>query len=148
MFSEKKEKKSIEPGTGQNRVNEGTKITGDITSKGFFRIDGIVEGNIKTPSKVVLGKSGEIIGTLICENADIEGTFNGKLQVNGTLTLRSSAKIEGEVVVGKLAVETGAVFNATCMMQGAQSIKKEEVNVDANPYTNRKRSKKVAAEQS
>lgn len=121
MFSEKKEKKTIEPGTGQNRINEGTKFIGDITSKGFFRIDGTIEGTIKTPSKVVLGKSGTIKGTLICENADIEGTFNGKLDVTQTLTLRSTAQIEGEVTVGKLAVETGAVVNATCTMQGAKS---------------------------
>ena len=60
MFSEKKESRGIEPGTGQNRINEGTKLKGDIHSKGFFRIDGTIEGNVNTPSKVVLGKTGVI----------------------------------------------------------------------------------------
>ncbi len=119
MFSEKKEKSVTEPGTGQNRINEGTNIKGDIISNGFFRIDGTIEGNIKTPSKVVLGKTGFIKGTLTCENADIEGKFEGKLDVSGTLSLRTTAHIEGDVIVGKLAVEPGATFNASCSMKGS-----------------------------
>jgi cytoskeletal protein CcmA (bactofilin family) len=122
MFSDKKEKrKSSEPGTAQNRINEGTKLKGDVSSTGFFRIDGFIEGNVKTPSKVVLGKAGVIMGTLTCENADIEGKFEGTLQVSGMLTLRSSAVVEGDVTVGKLSVEPGATLNASCIMQNNKS---------------------------
>ena len=118
MFSDKKEKRAAaEPSATQNRINEGTKLKGDISSTGFFRIDGIIEGNVITPSKVVLGKTGVIIGTLSCENADIEGRFEGNLQVTETLTLRSTAIIDGDVIVGKLAVEPGATMNASCVMQ-------------------------------
>lgn len=122
MFSDKKEKNVVEPGTGQNRINEGTNIKGDIHSKGFFRIDGNIEGNVSTPSKVVLGKTGFIKGTLSCENADIEGKFEGNLHVSGILSLRSTAQIEGEVIAGKLAVEPGATFNATCSMKGSDKV--------------------------
>lgn len=121
MFSDKKEKRATaEPSTTQNRINEGTKLKGDVSSTGFFRIDGTIEGNVKTPSKVVLGKTGVIIGTLSCENADIEGKFEGNLQVSETLTLRSSAVVEGDVTVGKLAVEPGATMNASCVMQSGK----------------------------
>ncbi len=124
MFSEKKEKKKIlEPSATQNRINEGTKLKGDISSTGFFRIDGSVEGNIKTPSKVVLGKLGVIIGTLSCDSADIEGRFEGNLQVSGMLTLRATAVVDGDVVVGKLAVEPGATMNASCVMQNENTKK-------------------------
>lgn len=124
MFSEKKTpENSPEPGTAQNRINEGTKLKGDVTSSGFFRIDGMVEGNVNTPSKVVIGKTGFVKGNLTCENADIEGKFEGNLKISGTLTLKSSALIEGDVIVGKLSVEPGATFNASCVMQGAESKK-------------------------
>lgn len=122
MFSDKKNANTTgsEPGTSQNRINEGTHISGDITSNGFFRIDGFVEGTVTTPSKVVLGKNGVVKGNLSCENADIAGNFTGNLNVSKLLTLRSSANIKGEVLVGKLSVEPGAIFNATCSMQPAQ----------------------------
>ena len=133
MFSEKKTKEYDNPGSGQNRINDGTILKGDVTSNGYFRIDGIIEGNIKTPSKVVVGKSGKIVGTLTCNNADIEGHVKGTLDIQGTLSLRSTSKIEGEVVTGKLAVEQGAFFNATCLMKVSNKsnyIKKEFDNPD------------------
>ncbi len=120
MFSDKKEKDQENPGTGQNRINDGTNIKGDISSNGYFRIDGRIEGNVKTPSKVVVGKTGVIIGTLSCKNADVEGNVKGILNISGTLSLKSSAHIEGEVSVGKLAVEPGATFNATCLMKDSK----------------------------
>jgi cytoskeletal protein CcmA (bactofilin family) len=117
MFSEKKQKQFMEPSVSQNRINEGTKLVGDITSSGFFRIDGTIEGTLEKPSKVVLGQSGLIKGKLVCGDADLEGRVEGELHVSGTLTLKSSARIHGQVVVGKLSVEPGAIFNGTCSMQ-------------------------------
>lgn len=151
MFSDKKEKRNAsEPGSAQNRINEGTKLKGDISSTGFFRIDGIVEGNVKTPSKVVLGKTGVIIGTLTCENADIEGKFEGNLQVSGTLSLRATAVIEGDVTVGKLAVEPGATMNASCVMQGgkpkATTVQSTTENTKSHPFDRQQRIKKAAVE--
>ena len=108
----------METTTQQNIIAQGTKIVGDIASEGPFRIDGTVEGNVKTSGKVVIGKSGFIKGTLQGENADFEGKFSGKLILSGTLSLKSTAHIEGEVHTSKLAVEPGATFNATCSMKG------------------------------
>lgn len=120
MFSDKnKGKMATESTSKQNIIAQDTKIVGDIVSKGPFRIDGQVEGNIKTEDKVVVGKSGFVNGTINGTNADFEGSFSGKLKLSGTLTLKSSAYVQGEVEVGKLAVEPGATFNATCSMKGA-----------------------------
>ncbi|WP_298340667.1 polymer-forming cytoskeletal protein [uncultured Algibacter sp.] len=119
MFSENKKEKQMAEGTSsQNIIAQGTKMVGDFNSQGDLRIDGIIDGNIKTSGKVVVGKSGLIKGTLNGTDAYFEGKFSGKLSLSGTLTLKSSAHIEGEVVAGKLAVEPGATFNVTCVMKG------------------------------
>jgi cytoskeletal protein CcmA (bactofilin family) len=117
MFSEKKEKPAqvLE----RNIIGKNTSITGDVNSEGDFRIDGIVEGTIKTSGRVVIGQSGTVNGKVFCNNADVEGKFSGELSVNSLLTLKSTAKISGEVVIGKLSVEPGAEFNATCTMKGS-----------------------------
>lgn len=119
MFSDNKKEKQMAEGTSsQNIIAQGSKIEGDFSSEGDFRIDGAIEGNIKTSGKVVVGKSGIIKGTLHGTDAYFEGKFSGKLSLSGILTLKPSAHIEGEVVVGKLAVEPGATFNVTCVMKG------------------------------
>jgi cytoskeletal protein CcmA (bactofilin family) len=119
MFSDnKKDKRMEENKSNQNLIAQGTKITGDFISEGDFRIDGTIEGNVKTTGKIVVGKSGFIKGTLQGTDAYFEGKFSGKLALSGILTLKSTAHIDGEVVVGKLAVEPGASFNVTCAMKG------------------------------
>lgn len=119
MFSDNRKGKAPDPRSQQNRISQGTKLVGDITSEGGFRIDGEVEGNVNTPNKVVIGKNGVIKGSLVCADADIEGMVNGKLTVNNLLSLKGTAHIEGEVIVSKLAVEPGATFNASCEMRGS-----------------------------
>ncbi len=107
-----------EIGGQPNRIEKNTKIKGDIISEADFRIDGKLDGNVKTSGKVVIGKGGYIHGKVECVNADIEGNFNGELLVSDLLSLKASAVIEGTVSVAKLSVEPGATFNASCTMKG------------------------------
>ncbi len=120
MFSENKKSRGLssEGLKEQNKIAQGTTITGNVEGKGSFRIEGKVEGTLKTAGKIVVGKTGYIDGEMECENADIEGKFSGKLVIKDTLSLKSTAHIEGEVIAGKLSVEPGATFNATCSMKG------------------------------
>ncbi|MEP2936596.1 MAG: polymer-forming cytoskeletal protein [Gilvibacter sp.] len=158
MFSDKKGSSLIETRTSQNKISKGTKIVGDIQAEGGIRVEGSVDGTIATPGKVVIGQTGELTGNLICDNADIEGRVTGKLRINGTLTLRATAHIEGEVTVAKLAVEPGATFNASCAMNNEpidykkpietnKAISLESQNPQNNPFDRAQRTKKPKAEQ-
>ncbi len=158
MFSEKKNNSLIESRAQQNKISEGTKIVGDINAAGGIRVEGQVEGTVTTPGKVVIGQTGELIGRLFCDNADIEGRVIGKLHINGTLTLRATAHIEGEVTVAKLAVEPGATFNASCTMNNepvnyikpletAKATSLEGQNLQNHPFDRAKRTQKTKTEQ-
>ena len=115
MFDKAKPK---EPQFGTtNRIVEGTIITGDINSKADFRLDGILVGNYTSNGKLVIGPTGEVQGDITCKNLDIEGKFTGKLQIAELLSVKSKAIIKGEVQTNKLAIEPGAVFEATCAMK-------------------------------
>lgn len=104
------------PGVERNRFSKNTKIVGDLVSDGDFRIDGTLEGNLKTVGRVIIGIEGTINGNVAATNAEIEGTFSGDLKVEKTLTVKATAVISGDVSVGKLSIEPGATFNATCVM--------------------------------
>ena len=118
MFSNKE--KTQKPKVMEiNVVAKNTAIIGDIISEGDFRIDGTLEGNIKTKGRVIIGISGSVKGKIDAVNSDIEGKFSGDLFVQETLTIKATAIISGDVVIGKLSVEPGATFNASCSMKGA-----------------------------
>ena len=135
MFTDNKNSKSnLNSFSQQNTIAQGTTFNGDLISEGDFRIDGAISGSLTTSGKVVIGKTGTVDGLLVCKNADVEGKFKGTLTVSDTLSLRASAEVEGEVQIGKLAVEPGATFNANCLMKG--SVKELKNETLATPSQN------------
>ena len=80
-----------------NRIEKSTIINGDIVSEADFRIDGTLEGSIKTSGKVVIGKDGVINGVIICSFADIEGKFNGKLEVKESCNSKTHRRIGSNI---------------------------------------------------
>ena len=107
-------------------IESSTKIIGDIFSEADFRIDGIVEGNITTNGKIVVGKSGKINGKINSSNADISGSVSGKIEVAETLSFMSESLIKGDIVTGKLSVEEGAQVDASISMKSGKQLKAVE----------------------
>jgi len=109
-----------------NRIVEGTSIEGIISSESNIRIDGIVKGTISTKGRLVVGTTGIIEGDIICQNAEIEGKTKGKMTVGELLSLKATAKVEGNVKTGKLSIEPGAIFAVTCSMGGVTPSENKE----------------------
>lgn len=99
-----------------NTIGAGTVVTGDIQSKGDIRIDGMLNGSVKTTGKVVLGKEGVVEGNVSCNNADISGELKAKITVSQLLSLKTTAKLKGDIVTNKLSIEPGATFTGSCSM--------------------------------
>ncbi|HDP75857.1 MAG TPA: polymer-forming cytoskeletal protein [Bacteroidales bacterium] len=104
-----------------NLVGLGTEINGDIKSSGDLRIDGTLIGNLNVKGKVVIGETGRIKGELVCKNSDISGVVEGKITVEELLSFKSTARINGDVTVGKLAIEPGCKFTGYCNMLGMEN---------------------------
>ena len=121
MFSDKKLKNmdSNKNAVKINFIEPNTRIVGEIESKSDFRIDGTLEGKINTSGRVVIGKEGNVQGEVHCGYADVMGNFSGQLFVNSLLTIKSDGIVEGQITIGKLAVESGATLNAQCSMKSA-----------------------------
>lgn len=118
MFNDKTQKAKVTTPEKLNRIVEGTIIEGEIRSESSIRIDGKVLGATTTKGKLVVGANGIIDGEVICMNADIEGVVTGRITCTELLTLKSTARVNGDILTSKLAVEPGAVFNGQCNMGG------------------------------
>ena len=121
---------NLNDGFSANIIQNGTSLSGDIESSGNIRIDGKLTGTLNTKEKLVVGKTGVIIGEVVCKNASIEGKIEGKVEVDELLFLKSTAVIEGDIVTKKIVVEEGAKFNGSCVMGSkahvANTLKKSE----------------------
>lgn len=103
-----------------NIISKGTRIVGDIVSEGDLRFDGDLKGTIHAKGRLVIGAPGIINGEISCSNIEISGVVDGKITATDMLTMKETAKIHGEILVGKLAVEPGSVFTGNCKMDGQQ----------------------------
>jgi cytoskeletal protein CcmA (bactofilin family) len=100
-----------------NLVGGGTIIKGDIRANGDIRIDGTLIGSVQAKGKVVIGNTGSVEGEIYCQSADFSGVVKANITVTELLMMKATAKITGDLKVGKLAIEPGAKFSGTCNMQ-------------------------------
>lgn len=106
-----------------NTITNGTEIIGDINSQGDLRLDGFLKGNLNIKGRVVIGKTGKVVGTINCKNAEINGNVEGKIYVSELLSLTETANVKGDIFINKLNIQPGCKFTGTCSMDGGdQSI--------------------------
>ncbi|MBQ9704761.1 MAG: polymer-forming cytoskeletal protein [Paludibacteraceae bacterium] len=108
-------------GTLYNALTAGSKIIGTIIADSDIRIDGTVEGDLQCSGKVIIGEKGFLKGTVDCQNAEVMGKLDGKIEVKQTLALRSTSNLQGEFHTQTLIVEPNAVFNGTCSMRQTEA---------------------------
>ncbi len=108
-----------------NVISKETQIKGDIVAQGNIRIEGAVEGAVKSKSKIVIGESALIKGNLSSAEAEISGKVDGQVICSDVLYLKKTALVLGDIVTNKLVVENGATFNGRCQM-GSEQVGKVE----------------------
>ena len=113
--------KEVSTGIGHNIIAQGTKIVGSITTNSDIRIDGELEGDLICKGKIVVGQQGNIKGNVDCANAEVMGNINGKMIVSGTLSLKATSKIWGQIKTKILSIEPEAQFTGSCEMGNANN---------------------------
>ena len=116
----RKDKNAFESPDKLNRLVEGTKIVGDLTTDSNIRVDGEIIGNLNCTGKVVIGETALIKGNLNCSEADVEGNVEGNLNIETLLVLREKSRISGDISTTKIEVHQGAIFLGNCDMSGGK----------------------------
>lgn len=114
-------KKSTNSDTAlHNIMARGTRLSGDVETEGDFRIDGHLIGKINAKGKVVIGADGFVEGQVQCNSLDVSGKLKADVVVKEITVLKSTARVEGDVVTAKISIEPGAVFEGQCKMVSSE----------------------------
>lgn len=97
-------------------IGKDTLIKGDVESSGDIRVDGKLIGSLKVTGKVIVGPTGTIEGDVNCKQAEISGLVKGVLKCEELTTLKSTSKVELDMITKQLCIEVGAVFTGKCQM--------------------------------
>ncbi|MCY4215898.1 MAG: polymer-forming cytoskeletal protein [Flavobacteriaceae bacterium] len=95
-----------------NIIDQKTKFEGSIECGCDIRIDGNFKGTLDVKGTLVLGKTGEIDGTVTAQNAIIYGVLSGNLKVDENLSIGEKGQVKGDLVSKNLEIQKGAKIQA------------------------------------
>jgi cytoskeletal protein CcmA (bactofilin family) len=96
---------------GRSVLASDLRIVGDISAEGTIELMGEVEGSVKSKSLIV-SNEGSMSGTVSADTVELKGRMQGAIGCN-TLTLRSAAQVQADVVYSTLAIEAGAQIDGS-----------------------------------
>lgn len=111
MFSKKDKNGHGDAENGaRNLIGKGTFVRGDVETDGSLRLDGRLEGNIVSKSKVVLGPTAIMIGELKSRHAEISGKIEGNIFAEELVHLKATAQVYGNIISKDTIQDSGAQF--------------------------------------
>ena len=88
-------------------VGENISLSGEITSCDKLIVEGNVKVNLTNAEIIEISSSGVFKGSAKVETAQINGYFEGKLEVKGVLRIQKEGRVSGSVRYGKIVIESG-----------------------------------------
>ena len=88
-------------------VGENISLSGEITSCDKLIVEGNVKVNLTNAEIIEISSSGNFKGSAKVETAQINGYFEGKLEVKGVLRIQKEGRVSGSVRYGKIVIESG-----------------------------------------
>lgn len=104
----------------ENTIGAGSRVRGDLSGPGGFRVDGTVEGAIDATGPVVIGEEGLVEGSLRGRDIVVLGRVRGDVTAAGHLEIGPKGKILGDITMKSLRLHTGGLFRGTSGMPGGE----------------------------
>lgn len=94
-------------------------ISGNVTAADVIVKTKRLEGNIESEGSVEVAVGTVIIGDIIGTSASISGAVKGNIDVNGPVTIDSTAIVRGSIKAKSIQVNNGAVVDGYCSLNYA-----------------------------
>ena len=111
-------------------IGPNSLIKGDVESEGSIRIDGKIIGNITSLGNVIISENAHVQGDIKSLSAEIYGTCEGAVNVQGKINLHQNSTLHGDVTAKSFNTKEGAFFKGNCTVDP-----KEDLNITLELYT-------------
>jgi len=112
-------------------VDTGCTIRGELEFSSYFRVDGRVEGTVRSRSELVVGDGGVVEGEVEVARCIVGGEVRGTIRASEQVLLHTSAKVWADIHTPALVMEDGAFLEGSVSMD-SQDVKK---NTNKAPST-------------
>jgi len=89
-------------------VDSGCTLKGELEFSNAFRVDGRVEGTIRSRAELMIGEDGSVEGEIDVARCLVGGQVRGTVKASEKVVLHASAKVWGEIQAPAVVMEDGA----------------------------------------
>jgi cytoskeletal protein CcmA (bactofilin family) len=86
-------------------IGPGVSVKGEITSCNRLIVEGKTEATLADCPNVIIKEGGVFNGESTTEDADVQGSFDGKLVVQKRLLVRATDRVAGTISYGEFEIE-------------------------------------------
>lgn len=97
-------------------VDGSCTIRGELEFKSSFRLDGRLEGNVRSSSELLIGETGTVEGTIEVARCLVGGTVRGTIRATEQVVLHASAKVWADLSAPAVVMEDGAFLEGKVSM--------------------------------
>jgi cytoskeletal protein CcmA (bactofilin family) len=112
--------KSVRPAQSRTDTLIGAdlRVEGNITSTGVLRIQGDVQGDVDSGGTIIVGKSGNITGSVKAPHIVVSGHVSGPLHSVESIEIQEGACVVGDAFYKAIDIHAGGVLEGTLMPGG------------------------------
>jgi len=110
-------------------VDSGCTIRGELEFSTYFRVDGRIEGKVRSQAELVVGEGGVVEGELEVARCVIGGEVRGTIRSTEQVTLHATARVWADIETPALVMEDGAFLEGAVTMD-AKGVKKSTTRAD------------------
>ena len=91
-------------------------VTGELTTDGVVKVDGLVDGNVRANKQVLVSKDGTVKGDVHSAEVIVGGRIEGSVHATGRVEVQSSAIVVGDILTKRILVHEGGEVNGNLRM--------------------------------
>jgi cytoskeletal protein CcmA (bactofilin family) len=92
-------------------------IQGTIKFKSSLMITGIFDGEIISEGLIIVGPTAKVTATITTKNLISQGEIQGDVTASEQVILKKTAVHNGNITTPDIAIESGSLFNGSCIMK-------------------------------
>jgi cytoskeletal protein CcmA (bactofilin family) len=100
-------------------VDTGCTIRGELEFENSFRVDGRVEGGVRSRAELVVGTDGTVEGEVEVARCLVGGQVRGTIRASEQVVLHPSARVWADIHTPALIMEEGAFLEGKVNMEKA-----------------------------
>ena len=98
---------------------EDVEFDGELSFQDAVLVKGSLKGKIESAADLYVSERAHVDAELTAEVVSVKGRLNGTVHARRKLELFASGRVDGHVQTPDLIVQSGAVFNGSCRMDGS-----------------------------